>query len=96
MTPKNRSDPTGEWVEHVLAEQKGCDTYLAMEDLDGDGTPEIVATLFWGKRVEITSTSDPKGRYDDPSMLTHTVVDSNLGKLFGLHFADMDGDGQRV
>jgi hypothetical protein len=79
----------------VIVDMKGCDTYFAMEDLDGDGIPELVATLFWGKRVEVTST-DSTGRFDDASRLTHTVVDRKVGKAFGLEFADVNGDGQKV
>jgi hypothetical protein len=96
LTPKNRSDPTGQWVEHVLAEQRGCDVYFTLEDLDGDGIPEIIATIFWCRRIEITSTSDPKGRCDDPSMLTHTIVDSNLGKPFDVQMADINGNGRKA
>jgi hypothetical protein len=74
---------------------KGCDTLFILEDLDGDGVPELIAALFWGKRVEITST-DSSGRFDDPSRLTHTIVDANVGKAFDVEFVDINGDGQKV
>lgn len=95
LTPKDRSNPTGPWEEKVIAEQRGCDTFFRLEDLDGDGRPELIGALYWGKRLEVVST-DSTGRFDDASRLDFTVVESDIGPVYGLEFEDLNGDGKKV
>jgi len=89
----DRALPLGPWVEHVIAEQKGCDTYFTLQDLNDDGVPELIAAQFWGQSFSIVSTSNK--RFDDSSKLTFTTIDATVEKAFGLEFVDVNGDGKK-
>lgn len=81
---------TGPWREHVLA--RGPDVHLRLADVDGDGSPEILAAEFFSKRITLFRL----GLVDEEPRVTETcVVDDTLGSAFDLEVVDLDGDGRR-
>lgn len=76
----------GPWKEHVLTE--GPDVYFVLEDLDGDGSEEIIATEFNAKRLTFYRTgADGK--------LTRKVIDDTLGAAFAVTPVDLNRDGRK-
>lgn len=76
----------GYWQEHVLTE--GPDVYFALEDLDGDGIEEIIATEFNAKRLTMyTQGTDGK--------LKRTIIDANVGSAFAVTVVDLNRDGSK-
>lgn len=75
------------WKETVIAQ--GPDVMFELEDFDGDGLPEVVATQFFSQRLAIykrDSLSQP---------LEQVFVDDTLGKAFDVSVVDLNGDGRK-
>jgi hypothetical protein len=80
------------WEEQVLAE--GPDVHFRLEDLDGDGTEEVLATEFFGKRLSVSWFEGGEGPLASRG-LRRRVIDAQLGSAFDLELVDLDGDGRR-
>ena len=93
LTPKDRSRPQGEWVEHIIGPH--ADTFVAVEDLNGDGVPEIISAEFWGGNLTVISTNDPKGSFADASKLSYNVIANDMGSPFDVELVDLNGDGKK-
>jgi len=91
LQPADRANPKGPWKEALLG--KGCDTFFVVEDVNGDGVPDILAAEFWGKKI--TLIQSPAGKFDDPSTFTYTTVDDSIGAAFDLSLVDLNNDGKK-
>lgn len=101
LVPKDRQNPTGEWIERILSAH--CDTLFSIVDLDNDGVPEIVAVEYWSSRISVIKTVDALGRFSERGSLRNIVVEryalsffdeSDAGHVLGLSVFDMNNDGQ--
>jgi hypothetical protein len=72
------------WREHLIA--KGPDVNFLIEDLDGDGNIEILATEFFEKKLSIIS------RVGDT--WEKRTLDDTLGSAFDIELVDINGDGK--
>jgi hypothetical protein len=75
---------SSEWTEHVLGE--GPDVHFRLADLDGNGTPEIVATEFFSKKLSLW--------WREGLGYSSRVVDAALGSAFDLEIVDVNADGR--
>lgn len=73
----------GAWVEHVIA--KGPDVNFILADLDGNGSTEIIATQFFGKKLSL--------HWQDNGSWVSKTLDDTLGAAFDLELVDLNGDG---
>ncbi|NQD36609.1 VCBS repeat-containing protein [Permianibacter sp. IMCC34836] len=76
---------TATWTEHVL--KSGPDVHFVIDDLNGDGTPEIVATEFFAKKLSL--------HWFEGGVLKSRVLDSSLGAAFDVSIEDLNNDGRR-
>ena len=74
-----------EWTEHVLGE--GPDVHFRLEDLDSNGTQEIVATQFFSKKLSLW--------WKDGNAYASRIIDADLGSAFDVQVVDLDADGKR-
>jgi len=88
------ADPATPWPRHLI--ENRIDTWhdLAVDDLDGDGVPEVL--LLAGKEGRLVAYAIPA----DPAAAPWPVesrreVVSGLGAVEGLAVADLSGNGQR-
>lgn len=66
---------------------------LALEDIDGDGLPEVIADAVRAGRNQVVVWKPGPNLRDE---WTCTVIDPDSGGMYhDLHFADVDGDGRR-
>ncbi|GBG89949.1 hypothetical protein CBR_g50039 [Chara braunii] len=75
----------------------GPSTELDLQDIDGDGVPEMVAVDFWGKRVHLLWAVNPSRNqsWSDPKNIkVVTVTEKTLGNIYDCEFADVNGDGR--
>ncbi|MEB3237391.1 MAG: VCBS repeat-containing protein [Candidatus Sericytochromatia bacterium] len=82
---RNARGPVGPWAETVIA--KGPDVHFRVEDLDGDGQPEILATEFFSRKLTLL--------WQVGGAWQRRVLDDTLGSAFDLDLVDLDGDGKR-
>eukprot|EP00948_MAST-09A_sp_MAST-9A-sp1_P003988 g3988.t1 len=86
--------PNGEWETHVIL-SNGPDVDLFLQDIDGDGKPEVVATEFFvNQRLAIYSCSEKFWSLCGQSNITVEVVDDSSGPFFSAEWVDLNGDGQ--
>jgi hypothetical protein len=99
-----KPDGTTAWAQHVIDESWSQAHALALADLDGDGTEELVA----GKCIWAHEGGDP-GALDPPAVyyyawdraavrfMRHTIAAPGEGTALGRQFSvvDLDGDGRR-
>ncbi len=64
-----------------------------LEDVDGDGLPEIVVEGTWDDATQIRWFKCPKGM--DGPWESHVIEPEHQGSAHDMLFADMDGDGRR-
>ena len=79
------------WKEYVIG--VGADFVFEMEDLNGDGMPDIVATEYSGKQLslfEFGGFSDT-----DAPQWKKSVLAKGLGELFNLQIVDLNGSGSK-
>jgi hypothetical protein len=72
------------WKEHVLV--SGPDVHFQVRDIDDNGTPEIIATQFFSKKLTLLWSEE--GKYQV------RVIDDTLGSAFDVVLADINSDGQ--
>ncbi|KAJ3285097.1 hypothetical protein HDU76_008186 [Blyttiomyces sp. JEL0837] len=65
-----------------------------IEDLNGDGIPEIISAEYWGSALTIISTTDPSGSFVNSSNLVYNIIDSNIGHAFDVEIVDLNNDGK--
>lgn len=67
---------------------------IAIEDLDGDGKPDLVITDQWiGKRILVFKNTSTEGNISAASFATY-VEFATAGKASEVAIADLDGDGK--
>jgi hypothetical protein len=76
---------TGPWKEHLIA--RGPDVNFLIEDLDGDGSVEIVATEFFAKKLSL--------HWQEQGSWVSRTLDDTLGAAFDLEWTDLNGDGRK-
>ncbi len=86
--------PTDPWPRHLIENRFDIVRGLAVDDLDGDGAPEIL--LLAGKVGSLLAYTIPgePGEGPWPIKVRREVVDG-LGTAQGLAVADLTGDGRR-
>ncbi|CAM9203924.1 unnamed protein product, partial [Ectocarpus sp. 8 AP-2014] len=57
-------------------------------DVDGDGTPDVVAAFQFSDHLVWFTNTDGQGGFS-----TGTVIDTSVGGVTGVKLADIDGDG---
>lgn len=73
------------WKEHPIV--AGPDVFFLMDDLDGDGSEEIIATEFFSKRLTL--------HWREGNSYRSRVIDDTLGSAFDLQLTDLNADGQK-
>lgn len=73
------------WTEHVIA--KGPDVHFIITDLAGDGSPVIVATEFFSKRLTV--------HWREAGQWSSRLIDDKLGSPFDLLLEDLNLDGRK-
>jgi hypothetical protein len=86
-------DKNNRWVEFEVNEH--CDVFFRIEDLDDDGIKEIVSAEFFARKLSITYSTHPTGRFDIPEFVKVRIVDDTVGQLFDVEFKDMNLDGRK-
>lgn len=81
----NSNPLTSTWTEKVL--KAGPDVHFIIDDLNGDGTPEIVATEFFAKKLSL--------HWFEGSTLKSRDLDTSLGAAFDVSVADLNNDGRK-
>lgn len=94
LRPSDPADPAAEdsWVETEIG--PGCDALFAVEDLDGDGIPEVVAPSYFTEQLNLFHSSSPTG-FADPRDVVTVLLDGGVGAAFDVQVVDVDGDGAR-
>jgi hypothetical protein len=92
LKPSNKNKPTGTWVETEIG--AGCDALFRVEDLDGDGIPEVIATSYFTEKLNLYHSNASDG-FADPANVRTVVLDSTAGAVFDSQFVDVDGDGKK-
>jgi len=82
------------WPVHVSA--NGPDVGFILEDLDGDGKVEMVATQFFSAHV-LAVYSCPLVQWGmcQPGDVVRTVIDDTNGPFFTVQRIDLNGDGKK-
>lgn len=75
---------TSVWRETVL--KAGPDVHFVIEDLNGDGVLEIIATEFFAKKLSL--------HWFEGSSLKSRVLDTTLGSAFDVAVVDLNKDGR--
>lgn len=78
-------DPRRAWQEHVIA--RGPDVHFVVANLAGDGSPVIIATEFFAKRLSV--------HWRERNRWQTRVIDEQLGAAFDLVLADLNLDGRQ-
>jgi hypothetical protein len=87
-------DPTALWPRHLIEDRLETWHDVAVDDLDGDGTPEVL--LLAGKNGVLFAYTIPREPGDGPwPAEARREVLSGLGAVEGLAVADLTGDGRR-
>lgn len=74
---------TDDWAEHFIG--KGPDVNFIYEDIDRDGSKEIIATEFFGEKLSLWWLEGNKWKSQ--------TLDSKLGAGFDLQLVDLNNDG---
>lgn len=78
-------DTEASWTEHLIV--KGPDVNFLIEDLDGDGNIEILATEFFEKKLSlILQVGETWEKH---------IIDDSLGSAFDLELVDINGDEKK-
>lgn len=92
LKPEDASDPTGTWVETEIG--AGCDALFRVEDLDGDGIPEVIAPSYFTEKLNLFHSSASDG-FADPDNVQTVTIDSTAGATFDVQYVDINGDGTK-
>ncbi|KAJ3058041.1 hypothetical protein HK102_010722, partial [Quaeritorhiza haematococci] len=94
LEPKDRSKPlAAPWVERELA-KVGCDVYMEVVDVDGDGRRAVFTTdFFTEKTISVFYSDDPKDDLSNLKLLKRKVIDASVGNPFDIHATDLNNDG---
>ncbi|KAI9811949.1 MAG: hypothetical protein M1832_000654 [Thelocarpon impressellum] len=91
LKPKDATKPTGPWIETELG--AGCDALFTVADLDGDGTPEILAASFFTSELNLYHAKGKAG-FADANAVKKVLLDSKIGAAFDVQVTDVNGDGK--
>jgi hypothetical protein len=87
-------DPAATWPRHLIENRFETWHDLAVDDLDGDGAPEVL--LLAGKKGSLFACEIPAEPGEGPWPVEgRREVVSDLGAVEGLAVADLTGDGRR-
>jgi hypothetical protein len=78
------SDSSATWKEHIIAD--GPDVHFELVDLNNDGTEEIIAPEFWGKKVSVW--------WKDGQKWNGKTVIEGLNEMFDARVTDVNHDGK--
>lgn len=92
LTATNPNDPTALWKETVISNE-GCDFFFEVTDLNKDGKKEIIYTSFFGNKLVMVWSEDPKQDWSNTKNIKTKVLDDTTGSLFDLQLTDLNGDG---
>jgi len=88
------ADPTAPWPRHLIENRFQVCRDLAVDDLDGDGAPEVL--LLAGENASLVACEIPPDASVTPWPLEgRREILSGLGAVEGLALADLNGDGRR-
>jgi hypothetical protein len=91
---KNNGDGTFGSTQVIT---KGPGVAFRVVDVNGDGTPEIVATEFFrNQQLAIYSCAEASwAECANKQSAVQTVIDTGDGPFFDLQFVDLNGDGKK-
>ncbi len=76
-----------------IADSISLPTTVAIEDLDGDGKPELVVTNSYGNTVSVLKNKSTVGSIDNTSFAASVDFTTGLGPTY-VAISDVDGDGK--
>lgn len=91
--PGPTKTPTRKWDQHLMFQ--GPDVHFELEDLNGDGIPEIIATEFFYQKLTVTWLKEGASMTDGPDGFETRVAKTDLGFLFNMTLVDMQGNGRK-
>lgn len=94
LKPSDPTDPTAadSWVETEIG--PGCDALFAVEDLDGDGIPEVIAASYFTEQLNLFRSTASTG-FADPEDVETVLLDGDIGAPFDVQVVDVNGDGTK-
>lgn len=79
------------WTEHVIGEV--ADFLFEMDDLTGNGMPDIVVTEYKGQQLSLFSFKSVTD--DGTPQWEKSILADGLGELFDLRIMDLNGNGKK-
>ncbi|KAG5653434.1 hypothetical protein H0H81_000436 [Sphagnurus paluster] len=92
LKPKDATKPTGAWVETEIG--AGCDALFTVADLDGNGTPDVIAASFFTKQLNLFYSPTKTG-FQNKADVKKVLLDGTIGAAFDVQLVDINGDGRK-